>query len=97
MVLEDVKKVTNTVLEETYNTGVVGINAAMAMITALAWHQTAKALIKKYVPVMRFTEFNIVYACMVTILTSLVFLVTQTYLKPTIKKTEIKPVLAYKV
>lgn len=91
-----VQDVGATVMEETYNTGVVGINAAMALTTALAWHQTANALIKKYVPVVRLTEFNIVYACMVTVFSSLVFMLTQKFLKPSIKRTEITPVISYK-
>jgi hypothetical protein len=94
--LKNAKNVTATVVEETYNTGIVSINAAMAITTALAWHQTANSLIKKYVPTVRYTEFNIVYACMVTVLSSLVFLITQKYLKPSVKKTQINPVISYK-
>lgn len=96
-VLNKVHDVTASVLEESYNTGVIGINAAMALTTALAWHQTANSLIKKYVPVVRVTEFNIIYACMVTVLSSLVFMLTQKFLKPSIKRTEITPVISYKV
>lgn len=94
--LKNAKDVSTTVVEETYNTGIVSINAAMAMTSALAWHQTATSIINKYVPKVRYTEFNVVYACMVTVLTTLVFLLTQKFFKPSIKKTQIHPVINYK-
>ena len=94
--IKEVTDVSATVLEETYNTGVIGLNAGMTLTSVLAWHQTANLIIKKYVPNVNVTEFNIVYACMVTILTTLVYMVTQKYLKPSIKKTEIMPVISYK-
>jgi len=95
-ILKEVTDVSSTVLEETYNTGIIGINAGMTLTSVLAWHQTAQLIIKKYVPTVNATEFNLLYACMVTILTTLVYMLTQKYLKPSIKKTEIMPVISYK-
>jgi len=94
--LKNAQKVSTTVVEETYNTGIISINAALAIASALAWHQTATAIIKKHVPTVRYTEYNIAYACAVTVVASLVFLFTQKFLKPSIKKTEINPVISYK-
>jgi len=85
---------TRTILNETYNTAILGINTGMALAVALAWNETAKKIIKHHVQVKNLTQYHIVYASAVTLLAGFVFAITQMFFKPSIKRTEVKPVIA---
>lgn len=85
---------TRTILSETYNTAVIGINTGMALAVALAWNESAKLLIKHHVSAKKTGKYQIVYAATITMVAALVFTITQLYFKPSMKRTEVKPVIA---
>lgn len=85
---------TRTIMNETYNTAIIGVNTGMALAVALAWNDTAKKIIKHHVQVKNLTNYHIVYAAAVTMLAGLIFTLTQLFFKPSIKRTEVKPVIA---
>lgn len=85
---------TRTIMNETYNTAIIGVNTGMALAVALAWNDTAKKIIKHHVQIKNLTKYHIVYAAAVTMLAGLIFTLTQLFFKPSIKRTEVKPVIA---
>jgi hypothetical protein len=88
---------TRTIMNETYNTAIIGVNTGMALAVALAWNETAKKIIKQHVQIKNLTNYHIVYAAAVTMLAGLIFTLTQLFFKPSIKRTEVKPVIAVSV
>ena len=80
-------------LSEAYSSSVQGINVGFALAAALAWTEAVKVVIQKYVKSTQAAKFHVIYALIVTLLSGLVFMITKRFLKPSIKKTNVTPVV----
>jgi hypothetical protein len=93
-ILVDGTALARTMIDETYNSSVQGINTGFALATALAWNDTVKVVIQKFIKSnANVAQMHVVYALVVTILSAIVFVITKKFLKPSFKKTDVAPVL----
>ena len=83
-----------TMADETYSSTVQSINTGFALAAALAWNDSVKVIIQKFIKNnTSIAQMHIVYAMVVTILSAMVFVLTKRFVKPSIKKTTVSPVL----
>jgi hypothetical protein len=83
-----------TVVDETYNSTVVSINTGFALAAALAWNDSVKIIIQKFIKSnTNMAQMHLVYALVVTLLSTLVFIITKRFVKPSVNKTTVTPVL----
>lgn len=80
-------------ISEAYSSSVQGINVGFALAAALAWTEAVKVVIQKYVKSTQAAKFHVMYALIVTLLSGVVFMVTKRFLKPSMKKTTVTPVV----
>ena len=90
----EVIDVTRTLINETYNSSVQSLNTGFALASALAWNDTVKVIIKKYIKSASITQWHLIYAFAVTVLSAIVFVMTKRFLKPSMTKKSIQPVFA---
>ena len=84
---------TTTVLTETYNSSLQSVNMGFALAAALSWNEAVKEIIKKYVKRESGVSYYVYYAILLTILSAFVFAITKQFFKPSIKRTQITPVI----
>lgn len=86
--------IARTMVDETYNSTVVSINTGFALAAALAWNDSVKVIIQKFIKNnANIAQMHIVYAMVVTLLSAVVFVITKKFVKPGIEKTTVSPVL----
>lgn len=84
---------TTTVLTETYNSSLQSVNMGFALAAALSWNEAVKEIIKKYVKRESGVSYYVWYAVLLTLLSAFVFAITKQFFKPTLKRTQITPVI----
>ena len=85
-----------TMVDETYNSTVQSINTGFALAAALAWNDSVKVIIQKFIKSnTSIAQMHLVYALVVTMLSALVFVITKRFVKPSIKKSQVSPVLLW--
>jgi len=85
---------TRTMMNETYNSSVQSINTGFALAAALAWNDSVKVVIKKFIRNnTSVAQMHLVYALAVTLLSAVVFVLTKKFLKPSLTKANVAPVL----
>ena len=90
----EVMAVAKTMMDETYNSSVQSINTGFALAAALAWNDSVKVIIQKFIKSnASVAQMHLVYALVVTLLSAVVFVLTKKFLKPTFKKASVAPVL----
>ena len=83
-----------TMVDETYNSTVQSINTGFALASALAWNDSVKVIIQKFIKSNNsIAQMHLVYALVVTLLSAIVFVLTKRFVKPSIKKAQVAPVL----
>lgn len=83
-----------TMVDETYNSTVQSINTGFALAAALAWNDSVKVIIQKFIKNnTSIAQMHLVYALVVTLLSAIVFVLTKRFVKPSIKKAQVAPVL----
>lgn len=83
-----------SMVDETYNSSVQSINTGFALAAALAWNDSVKVVIQKFIKSnANVAQMHLVYAMVVTIISAIVFVLTKKFLKPSINKTQVAPVL----
>ena len=90
----EVVAVAKTMMDETYTSSVQSINTGFALAAALAWNDSVKVIIQKFIKSnASVAQMHLVYALVVTILSAMVFVLTKKFLKPSFKKASVAPVL----
>lgn len=87
------KALASELAADTYNQALTGINMGFALAAAMAWNETIKKFIKVHVSERIGTNYQFMYALIVTILAGFVFTMTRRYAKPSLKRSEITPVV----
>lgn len=91
---EEMYTLARTMVDETYNSTVVSINTGFALAAALAWNDSVKVIIQKFIKSnTSIAQMHIVYALVVTLLSAIVFVITKRFVKPSIQKSTVSPVL----
>lgn len=90
----EVVAVAKTMMDETYTSSVQSINTGFALAAALAWNDSVKVIIQKFIKSnASVAQMHLVYALVVTLLSAMVFVLTKKFLKPSFKKSSVAPVL----
>jgi hypothetical protein len=90
----DMVKLARSMVDETYNSTVQSINTGFALAAALAWNDSVKVIIQKFIKSNNsIAQMHIVYALTVTLLSAIVFVITKRFVKPSFTKTQVAPVL----
>ena len=84
---------TTTVLTETYNSSLQSVNMGFALAAALSWNEAVKMVISKYVKRESGVSYYVWYAVLLTLLSAFVFALTKQFFKPSLKRTQITPVI----
>jgi hypothetical protein len=87
------REIANDLAKDTYNQSVNSINMGFALAAAMAWNETIKKLIKTHVSQKVGGQYQFMYAVLVTLLAAVVFSFTKRYMKPSLKRTDITPVV----
>jgi hypothetical protein len=87
------RDIANDLAKDTYNQSVSSINMGFALAAAMAWNETIKKLIKTHVSQRLGSQYQFMYAVLVTLLAAVVFSLTKRYVKPSLKRTDITPVV----
>ena len=87
------REIANDLAKDTYNQSVNSINMGFALAAAMAWNETIKKLIKAHVSHRVGSQYQFMYATLVTLLAAIVFSLTKRYMKPSLKRTDITPVV----
>ena len=87
------REIANDLAKDTYNQSVSSINMGFALAAAMAWNETIKKLIKTHVSPRVGGQYQFMYAVLVTLLAAIVFSLTKRYVKPSLKRTDITPVV----
>ena len=87
------RDVANDLAKDTYNQSVSSINMGFALAAAMAWNDTIKKIIKTHVSQKLGSSYQFMYAVLVTLLAAVVFSLTKRYVKPSIKRKDITPVV----
>lgn len=83
-----------SMVDETYNSSVQSINTGFALAAALAWNDSVKVVIQKFIKSnASVAQMHLVYALVVTLLSAIVFVLTKKFLKPSLTKAQVAPVL----
>lgn len=83
-----------SMVDETYNSTVQSINTGFALAAALAWNDSVKVIIQKFIKSnASIAQMHLVYAAVVTMLSAMVFVITKRFMKPSFKKSQVAPVL----
>lgn len=91
---QDVYNLARSMVDETYNSSVQSINTGFALAAALAWNDSVKVIIQKFIKSnTSVAQMHIVYALVVTLLSAVVFVLTKKFLKPSMQKSTVAPVL----
>jgi hypothetical protein len=91
---EEMYTLARTMVDETYNSTVQSINTGFALAAALAWNDSVKVIIQKFIKSnTSIAQMHLVYALVVTLLSAVVFVLTKRFVKPSIKKAQVAPVL----
>lgn len=91
---EEMYMLARTMVDETYNSTVQSINTGFALAAALAWNDSVKVIIQKFIKNnTSMAQMHIVYALVVTLLSAIVFVLTKRFVKPSLQKTQVAPVL----
>jgi hypothetical protein len=91
---EEMYALARTMVDETYNSTVQSINTGFALAAALAWNDSVKVIIQKFIKNnTSIAQMHIVYALVVTLLSAIVFVLTKRFVKPSLQKTQVAPVL----
>jgi hypothetical protein len=69
-----------------YNTSITHVNMALAVATALAWNEAVRQYIREKMPQSAATGNRFRYAILLTVITAVVFTITQKYLNPDIQQ-----------
>jgi hypothetical protein len=83
----------NELAKDTYNQAVTGINMGFTLAAAMAWNESIKKFIKTNVSERIGTSYQFVYALIVTMLAGFVFTMTRRYAQPSLKRSEITPMV----
>jgi hypothetical protein len=76
--------------DETYKQSITSINLGFTLAAALAWNESIKKIIGTHLPDKVGTKYQVLYAMIVTLLAAFVFTLTQRFLKPSIKRADLK-------
>lgn len=87
------RDIANDLVNDTYNQSVSSINMGFALAAAMAWNETIKKLIKAHVSHRDGSQYQFMYAVLVTLLAAIVFSLTKRYVKPSLKRADITPVV----
>ena len=91
---KEVVTAAKAMVDETYNSSLASINTGFALAAALAWNDSVKVIIQKFIKNnTSVAQMHLVYAVVVTLLSALVFTLTKKFLKPSLKKSQVSPVL----
>lgn len=86
---------TRSVLTDTYDSSLQSLNMGFALASALAWNEAVKTVIKKYFQNSQAPRYQMLYALAVTLLAAVVFIVTKAMFKPSLQRSDVKPVVGY--
>lgn len=87
------QRLANDLSKETYTQSVSSINMGFTLAAALAWNESIKKIINANLSAKLGSQYQILYAVIVTLLAALVFVITKRFLKPSIKREDIKPII----
>lgn len=83
-----------SMVDETYNSSVQSINTGFALAAALAWNDSVKVVIQKFIKSnANVAQMHLVYAMVVTIISAIVFVLTKRFMRPSMTRTQVNPVL----
>jgi len=83
-----------SMVDETYNSSVQSINTGFALAAALAWNDSVKVVIQKFIKSnANVAQMHLVYAMVVTIISAIVFVLTKRFMRPSMTRTQVAPVL----
>lgn len=90
----DAATLAGAIAAETYSSSVTAINMGFTLSAALAWSQAVKALIERFIKSNSgIVKMHLTYAVAVTLLSAVVFVLTKRFLKPSLTKANVAPVM----
>lgn len=91
-VSKEVTSLSKQLVNDTYDSSINSINMGFTLAAALAWNESIKAFIREKVPKMG-SQYHIMYALAVTLLSAIVFTLTRRLLKPSLTRKDVTPLI----
>ena len=87
---KDITDTGEVILDKSYSNAIQGINIAMAVTTAMSYHEVVKEILTKYIDINKNgIKGHIMYAFAISVVASLVFLLTDKYESDRIKSSKL--------
>ena len=89
---KDLTDFSKSLAANTYDSSINSINMGFTLAAALAWNESIKAFIREKVPKIG-SQYHIMYALAVTLLSAVVFTLTRRLLKPYMTRKDVTPMI----